>query len=60
MKNQRRNLNPHREARLAMIKWSAQYAAQGGGSMDFWDTLHESKKRLCREWCSLLESTERE
>lgn len=44
-----RNLNPHAEARLAMVIWSAEYAAQDGGSMDFWDGLPEWRKRLCAE-----------
>lgn len=46
----RRNLNPHAEARFAMIKWSHEYAhEQRGGSMDFWDSLDASRKRLCVE-----------
>lgn len=58
----RRNLNPHREARLAMIVWGHDYAhKQRGGSMDFYeDYLTESQRKLCREWCDLLESTPRE
>jgi hypothetical protein len=43
-----RNLHPHAEARLAMALWSDEYAAQNGGSMDFWDGLSLSRKRLCR------------
>lgn len=45
--DQRRNLNPHAEARLAMALWDKEYAAQRGGSMDFWDGLSESRKALC-------------
>lgn len=44
-----RNLNPHAEARAAMYLWGDEYAQQGGGSMDFWDRLSESRKRLCRD-----------
>ena len=47
--DQTRNLNPHKEARAAMWLFSSRYAAQKGGSMDFWDSLSESDKRLCRE-----------
>lgn len=55
----RRNLNPHREARLAMIVWGREYAAQRGGSMDFYDGLDDSRKRLLREWCDDLDATPR-
>jgi hypothetical protein len=44
-----RNQNPHKPARLAMFLWNREYAAQGGGSMDFWDKLRESQKQICRE-----------
>lgn len=47
MADERRNINPHAEARLAMAMWSEEYAAQSGGSMDFWDGLSESRKALC-------------
>lgn len=55
-----RNLNPHREARLAMVIWGDEYAAQNGGSMDFWDTLSPGRKRQCRELADLLEKAPRE
>ena len=45
----RRNLNPHKPALIAMWIWGRKYAAQGGGSMDFWDEYSEGDKRLCRE-----------
>lgn len=46
--NARRNLNPHAEARLAMAMWPHEYAhEQNGGSMDFWDSLDERRKRYC-------------
>ena len=54
-----RNLNPHREARLAMIVWGLDYSNQRGGSMDFYDALSDSKKRYLREWCDELERTPR-
>jgi hypothetical protein len=47
MADERRNINPHAEARLAMALWSEEYSAQRGGSMDFWDGLSESRKALC-------------
>lgn len=43
-----RNQRPHAEARLAMAMWSHEYAYdQNGGSMDFWDSLSEQRKRFC-------------
>lgn len=45
----KRNLNPHKPARVAMLLWNKEYAAQPGGSMDFWDSLTEFDKRICRE-----------
>lgn len=44
MKDQQRNLNPTHEARIAMIVWGDEYAAQSGGSMDFWDNLSDDRK----------------
>lgn len=45
----RRNINPTPEAVLAMSIWGSRYAAQRGGSMDFWDKLTESEQRRCRD-----------
>lgn len=45
----RRNLSPHAPARVARALWSNRYAAQNGGSMDFWDSLREPQQQLCRE-----------
>ena len=47
MKDQQRNLHPIAPALLAMLKWGDEYAAQRGGSMDFWDKLPEGRKRVC-------------
>ena len=44
----RRNLEPHAEARLAMAMWGDEYAAQRGGSMDFWDRLSPARQAICR------------
>lgn len=53
-----RNLNPHAEARLAMFKWSHEYAhEQRGGSMDFWDSLDDARKRLCVEVVEQIQAT---
>lgn len=50
MKNdQTRNLNPHKEAALAMVIWGKEYSEQGGGSMDFWDQLPGYRQRICRD-----------
>ena len=46
--DQRRNLNPTPEARVAMIIWGKEYSEQRGGSMDFWDSLDEGRKRRCK------------
>lgn len=43
-----RNLNPHKAARMAMALYHDKYAAQMGGSMDFWDSLTEMEKGICR------------
>lgn len=59
-KRNQRNLNPHAEARLAMFKWGKEYSEQHGGSMDFWDKLSESKKRLCREQVKIIKETHKE
>ena len=53
--DQRRNLNPHKAARVAMTLWNQEYARQRGGSMDFWDELTESQKELCREIVEQIE-----
>ena len=47
MKSQERNLNPHAAARAAMILYNQRYADQGGGSMDFWDSLTAGEKKTC-------------
>lgn len=56
----RRNLNPHAEAVAAMYLWGSQYAAQNGGSMDFWDALPEGRKQLARELVELIKRTDGE
>lgn len=48
MKDQTRNLNPHKSARAAMWLFGVRYSQQRGGSMDFWDTLPEYEKDACR------------
>lgn len=59
MDEQTRNLNPHAEARLAMAVWGDEYAAQRGGTMDFWDALSPSRKRWCQEQLSKIVETRR-
>ncbi len=44
-----RNLNPTAEAILAMAMWGKLYVAFRGGSMDFWDSLSDSDRRLCSD-----------
>jgi hypothetical protein len=48
MRDQTRNLNPHKPARAAMWLWGAEYSAQEGGSMDFWDRLSLHRKNIAR------------
>ena len=38
-----RNLHPHKSARVAILLYHDEYAAQRGGSMDFWDELTEAR-----------------
>lgn len=49
MADQSRNLNGHAASRVAAILWNERYAAQGGGLMDFWDTLRPEEKRQCAD-----------
>lgn len=56
----RRNLNPHKPAVIAMSMWGHEYSQQGGGSMDFWDKLTESRKQICREVLERLEKAPKE
>ena len=44
MKDQTRNLNPHKLAVAAMWLYGHEYSTQSGGSMDFWDKLPMRKK----------------
>ena len=53
----KRNLNPHAEARLAMLIWGKEYSRKGCGSMDFWDYLDESRKKLCVEQVRLIKDS---
>lgn len=48
MNDQHRNLNPTKEAQVAMIIWGSQYSQQYGGSMDFWDGLSHDRQQRCR------------
>ncbi len=45
----RRNQSPTAPAVAAMYLYGAEYASQGGGSMDFWDKLSWPKKKRCEE-----------
>ena len=48
MKDQKRNMNPHKAAVVAMWIYGKEYADQYGGIMDDWDKLPESKRDVCR------------
>ncbi len=56
----KRNLNPHKAARVAMILYSDRYARQSKGSMGFWDTLTEGEKRTCRDLVESIEESPEE
>lgn len=43
----RRNLNPHAEAIVAMHLWGDEYGPQKLGCMDWYDSLSEARKVLC-------------
>jgi hypothetical protein len=60
MSDPKRNLNPHKAARVAMVLWNKEYGAQNGGSMDFWDKLSEGDKRICREIVKEIEKAPEE
>jgi hypothetical protein len=55
MKDQTRNLNPHKPAVAAMFIYGAEYSRQGGGSMDFWDQLSDHRKNVCRRLVKKIE-----
>lgn len=56
----RRNLNPTKEAVAAKWLWGREYSEQDGGSMDFWNRLELSRKRVCREMVGkILEAKDR-
>ena len=57
MRDQTRNMNPHKPARVAMYLYGHAYAAQRGGSMDFWDGLPEGRKNVCRKLVAELADT---
>jgi hypothetical protein len=57
LKNQTRNLNPHRAAKAAMWLYGKDYANQGGGSMDFWDRLPKHRKQTSIRMIKELEKT---
>ena len=48
MEDQKRNLNPHKSARAAMWLYSHEYSNSRKGSMDFWDSLTNSQRGVCR------------
>jgi hypothetical protein len=59
-KQGKRNLNPHKPARIAMILYGRSYASQGGGSMDFWDSIPDTAKEFCRQCVAEIEQAPKE
>lgn len=53
----KRDLNPHKAARMAMWLWGANYAASGLGSMGYWDSLSEQARETCRRAVSEIEDS---
>jgi len=53
------NLNPTAEAVAAMYVFSYMYAAQKGGSMDFWHSLTDREKKLCAELVERVRKADR-
>lgn len=53
----RRNLNPTKEARIAMWIWGSEYSKQNGGCMDFWDSLGSARRQLVKD--IILEAQEK-
>ena len=54
--DQTRNLNPTPAAQVARIIWGQEYAAQRGGTVDFWDQLSADRQRRCELVIEELES----
>ena len=48
MKDQTRNMNPHKKAVIAMWLFGKEYADLGLGSMDYYDGLSGSDKKMCK------------
>lgn len=42
-------MNPRPTAVFAMFYWGADYAAQRGGVMDFYDALHPADQQFCTD-----------
>ena len=55
-----KNLNPHKAAKAAMWLFSERYSNQSGGSMDFWESLTASERRLCRRLVADIEAAKPE
>jgi len=49
MKDQTRNINPHKEAVFAMYHWHNEYARLGLGCMDYYDELPQRAKKYCSD-----------
>ena len=55
-KQAKRNLHPHKAAMAAMWHWGQRYSQQRGGSMDFWDSLSDFERDLCRRMVREIEN----
>lgn len=58
--DQTRNLNAHKPAVAAMCHYGERYAAQKGGCMDFWDSLPDSEKCICRDMVEKINAAREE
>ena len=51
----KRDLSPHKPARMAMWLWGANYASSGLGSMGYWDSLTDQARETCRRAVAEIE-----
>jgi len=55
MDSQEHNLNPHKEAVIAMWLFGKEYSELGLGSMDYYNGLSARDKRMCKRMLDDIE-----
>ena len=58
MSEQQHNLHPHKEAVIAMWLFGSDYAKKGLGSMDYYNQLEPSTKKLIGKMLSEIEEAQ--